>query len=79
MVQRHNIFRVCWSDYDSYSSWILTHETKTAQDFKADCEKAVREVGDEYIDNTDFWVGVPYWIEAAIATLKEYGYLHLRF
>lgn len=53
---------------------ILLSADVTPEQFKRDVDKAVKQVGVEYIGKSDFWIGTTYWLHAAAKWLYEHGY-----
>ncbi len=69
------IFEFYWADYEDYSPYIFTGEEKTYEEFKADCNKALKESFDEYLLNAnDSWASLSRWMEYAIVKMEDYGY-----
>lgn len=68
------IYRVEWIDYDTRADYLFEHDSKTEEQFKADCIKAIREVGEKYLNEEKGWVSAPNWIEAAAKKMADYGY-----
>ena len=67
-------YRLAWSWHEESVEWLLEHPDKTENEFKEDCIRALREVGKDYINKTECWIGAPDWIEEAFKKLIEYGY-----
>ena len=53
---------------------LFENKTKTRDEFKADCIKAMIECFDAYMLKEDGWASVPDWVELACETLAKYGY-----
>ena len=68
------IFELSWSWYEDYSHWLFEHPTKTQRDFEKDCQKALREFGDEYLQSEKSWASAMNWIEFITSKLPVYGY-----
>jgi hypothetical protein len=69
------IYEMNWSDYDSYSCFLLEHYiNKTKEQFEEDCIKAIREIGKKYLDEEDGWISAGEWLKIAAEKMKDYGY-----
>ena len=68
------IFQLAWSWYEEYRHWLFENNDKTQEEFDADCKRAIRECGEEYLKSEESWIGAPDWIEYASNKLLEYGY-----
>ena len=71
------IFEISWRWYEDYNSTILEHDAKTQEQFVADCEVAIRAVGEEVIkvhEARENFIGAPEWIEEAVNELVRMGY-----
>ena len=69
------IFEFSWSDYECYEPYLFEGEEKTWEEFKADCDKSLKESFDEYISNVDdTWAGLDEWMKYAIVKMEDYGY-----
>lgn len=73
-----NVFELSWTDYEDYRPHLFIGPvTKTEKDWEEDCKRALRECGEEYIDQENGWIGANLWIEFALKKLGEYGYKHI--
>lgn len=71
------IFQLTWTWWEDYYHYLLIHPTKTKEEFEADCIRAYRESGEEYLDKCEkelTWVGANEWVEYTYKKLLEYGY-----
>jgi hypothetical protein len=69
------IFNFSWSDYDCYEPHIFEGEEKTSEEFKKDCDKALKESFDEFMSNTDNrWASLSLWMKYALVKMEDYGY-----
>ena len=68
------IFQLSCDYYDEHRHWLLYHKNKTEKEFKKDCIRAAREVGNKYIDNERGYAEVSDWMDLSIEKLLEYGY-----
>ena len=65
------------SDYEEKDSFLFESKEKTEEDWAIDCKKAIKEVGESYLQKQkadEMWVCSSDWIEMASEKLKEYGY-----
>ena len=57
------IYNFIWTWYESYQPHIFIHKNdKSEEEFKADCIKALKETGNDYIDKEESWVSLDDWI-----------------
>lgn len=68
------IYKMEWNDYDSAIDYLFEHDDKTEEQFKADCIKAIRAVGEKYLSDENGWISAPDWIEIAAKKMIDYGY-----
>jgi hypothetical protein len=72
------VYELSWGSFVENLTYIYSHkDNPTKEQFKKDCSKALREVGEEYVDKTESFVGMQEWVEGASKKLKEYGYVLL--
>ena len=60
------------------AQWLFYHESRSAEEFRADCRRALNDVGDEYIDSRtglDNPVCGYDWFKEAVKKLHEWGYV----
>ena len=69
-----NLFAVNWCWYEESWDFLFIHENKSEEEFKQDIEKHIKDVGQEYLDQEDSWVGANGWIEYAADTFHRLGY-----
>ncbi len=69
-----NIYEILYLEYESYESILLSHPTKSEEEFDADVLFALRNHGKEYIEQEDVWCGTAPWIEFVVEKLIENGY-----
>lgn len=73
------IFEFFWADYEAYSPYIFEGEEKTYEEFKSDCNKALKESFDEYLSNVnDSWASLSRWMDYAIVQMEDYGYAFVK-
>lgn len=69
------IFQFEWNDYEDVCTWLFSHPiNKTNREFRKDCIKAIREVGEEYMNQEEGWINARSWMEFAVKKLVEYNY-----
>jgi hypothetical protein len=69
------LFNFTWTWYEDYWSTLFEHPTKTRREFRKDCIRALREVGNKYIDEEQGWISANGWMESTVSKLLEYGYV----
>ena len=70
------IFELNWGTYDSEQHWLFSHDNKTREEFKVDCDELIVKYGAKYIDNAgDRWVGTNRWVEYITGQLPTLGYI----
>ena len=70
----HMIYKMYWVDYDSVEDHLFEHSDKTKKEFEDDCIKAIRDVGEKYLNEEDGWISAQGWIKMASEKLIDYGY-----
>ena len=70
------IYELSWNWYEDYIPYLFSCEkTKTNEEFKADCIRAMEESFDDYINSIDYqWASLPRWVEFSISKLCSFGY-----
>ena len=68
------IYELIVGDEMGNETWLLEHDDKTPEKFKADCHKAIREVGEDVIANVRSPISVSDWLEATMPVLVSWDY-----
>ena len=72
-----NHFEISWSYYEDYSPYIFCHESKTKEEFTADCKFLMIKYGNDYIEQETSWTSAPRWIEFILDKFSELGYVRV--
>ncbi len=68
-------YNLSWSWYDDYSSiWLRHREDRTEEQFKKDCQFALKIELTEYLKQEDSWVSLPNIMEFSVRRLELIGY-----
>jgi len=74
-----HVFEMAWTCYEDYEPHLfIGSASKTQADWEKDCERAIRECGEDYLVQETSWAGANRWMAFACKKLEEYGYKRVR-
>ena len=72
------LFELSWSWYEDYCPYIFEGEEKTKEEFSQDCDKAMIESFESYMEDEPCVASLGEWVEEALAQLEKYGYKRIK-